>query len=134
MSSADQTKLDEYLSSVRDVEKRAQRLRDLKMRAEERSKDRGQPLVTMKRPDNGMPEDIRQHMQLMCDIIALGFQTDKTRIATLLLCRDVSGLVYPFLHAKASHHTSSHYDKAEELSAQLPLTYVSQFVPTWPTS
>ncbi|MGK0186591.1 MAG: hypothetical protein ACI9R3_002374 [Verrucomicrobiales bacterium] len=125
VSSADQTKLDEYLSSVRDVEKRAQRLRDLKMRADDRAKDRGKPLITMKRPDNGMPEDIREHMRLMCDIIALAFQTDKTRVATLLLCRDVSGLVYPFLHAKASHHTSSHYDKGEEYQ-RITTYYASQ--------
>ncbi len=126
VSRADQTKLDEYLSSVRDVEKRAERLRDLKMRADKRAKDRGRPLITMKRPDNGMHEDIRQHMRLMCDIIALAFQTDKTRLATLLLCRDVSGLVYPFLNAKASHHTSSHYDTKEEYQ-RITTFYVSQF-------
>ena len=49
----------------------------------------------MNRPDNGLPEDIREHMRLMCDIVALAFQTDKTRVATLLLCRDISGLFYP---------------------------------------
>ena len=54
----------------------------------------------MKRPDNGLPEDIREHMRLMCDIVALGFQTDKTRVATLLLCRDISGLFYPFLDVR----------------------------------
>ena len=54
----------------------------------------------MARPDNGLPEDIREHMRLMCDILALAFQTDKTRVATLLLCRDISGLFYPFLDVK----------------------------------
>jgi len=126
VSRSDQSKLDEYLSSVREVEKRAQRLRDLKMKADERANDRGKPVTTMKRPDNGMPEDIRQHMRLMCDLIALAFQTDKTRIATLLLCRDVSGLIYPFLNARASHHSSSHYDKAEEYQ-RITTYYASQF-------
>ena len=126
VSRNDQSKLDEYLSSVREVEKRAQRLRDLKMKADERANDRGKPVTTMKRPDNGMPEDIRQHMRLMCDLIALAFQTDKTRIATLLLCRDVSGLIYPFLNARASHHSSSHYDKAEEYQ-RITTYYASQF-------
>ena len=60
-------------------------------------RDRNRPALTMPRPENGLPEDIREHMRLMCDLIALGFQTDKTRIATLLLCRDISGLFYPFL-------------------------------------
>ena len=58
------------------------------------------PPLTMPRPDNGLPEDIREHMRLMCDIVALGFQTDKTRVATLLLCRDISGLFYPFLDVR----------------------------------
>ncbi len=58
----------------------------------------------MPRPDNGLPEDIREHMRLMCDIIALAFQTDKTRVATLLLCRDLSGLFYPFLDVRTAHH------------------------------
>ena len=62
------------------------------------------PRSTMPRPDNGLPEDIREHMRLMCDIVALGFQTDKTRVATLLLCRDISGLFYPFLDVRAAHH------------------------------
>jgi hypothetical protein len=126
ISHDDQSKLDEYLSSVRDIEVRAQRLRDLKMKADERARDRGKPVITMPRPDNGMPEDIRQHMRLMCDIIALAFQTDKTRIATLLLCRDVSGLIYPFLNARASHHTTSHDDKGEEYQ-RITTYYSSQF-------
>ena len=39
----------------------------------------------MERPANGLPEDLREHTRLMCDIIALAFQTDKTRVASLLL-------------------------------------------------
>src|SRR6185437_9981276 len=90
VSHADRAKLDEYLTSVREVEKRVERSRATKDRAEERARDRGKPALTMRRPDNGLPEDIREHMRLMCDIIALAFQTDKTRVATLLLCRDLS--------------------------------------------
>src|SRR5207247_8309418 len=68
----------------------------------------------MKRPDNGLPEDIRAHMRLMCDIIALAFQTDRTRVATLLLCRDLSGLFYPFLDVRTAHHPTSHYDTSDD--------------------
>lgn len=126
VSRDDQNKLDEYLSSVRDVEKRAERLRALKMKADERAKDRGKPAFTMKRPDNGMPEDFRDHVRLMCDIIALAFQIDKTRIATLLLCRDISGLLYPFLNSKLSHHSASHYDKGAEYQ-RITTWYTEQF-------
>ncbi len=104
VSAGDRAKLDEYLTSVREVEKRAAPMRLAKEKADEQSEKKGRPALTMKRPDNGLPEDIREHMKLMCDIIALGFQTDKTRVATLLLCRDVSGLFYPFLDVQAAHH------------------------------
>ena len=112
VSSSDRAKLDEYLTSVREVEKRAAPMRSAKEKADEQARDKGRPTLTMKRPDNGLPEDIREHMRLMCDIIALGFQTDKTRIATLLLCRDISGLFYPFLDVRAAHHPASHDDKS----------------------
>lgn len=113
VSSADKAKLDEYLTSVRDVEKRVQRMGAAKNKAEDKARSRGRPAFTMPRPDNGLPEDIREHMRLMCDIIALGFQTDKTRIATLLLCRDLSGLFYPFLGVRTAHHPTSHEDESD---------------------
>ncbi len=52
-------------------------------------------------------------MKLMCDIIAMAFQTDKTRVATLLLCRDISGLIYPFLDVRVGHHAASHGDTSD---------------------
>ena len=106
ISNSDRIRLDEYLSSVRDVERRIQRTRT-------------QTQVTavpgnsgLQRPQNGLPEDIREHMRLMCDIIALAFQTDKTRVATLLMCRDLSGLFYPFLDVRTAHHPTSHEDSS----------------------
>ena len=79
----------------------------------------------MPRPDNGLPEDIREHMRLMCDIIALAFQTDKTRVATLLLCRDISGLFYPFLDVRTAHHPASHDDLSDAYE-RVSRYYVSQ--------
>jgi uncharacterized protein DUF1552 len=113
VSAADRGKLDEYLTSVRDVEKRAQDMRAAKEKAEATAGGRGRMAAAMPRPDNGLPEDIREHMRLMCDILALAFQTDKTRIATLLLCRDISGLFYPFLDVKLAHHLASHEDTSD---------------------
>jgi hypothetical protein len=125
VSRADRAKLDEYLGSVRDVEKRVERTRTEKERADERASDRGRPALTMPRPDNGLPEDIREHMRLMCDIIALAFQTDKTRVATLLLCRDLSGLFYPFLDVRTAHHPASHDDQSDAYE-RVTRYYVSQ--------
>jgi hypothetical protein len=133
----DRLKIDEYLGSVREVEKRIERLRALKGRAELRARDKQQPVLTMNRPDNGMPEDIREHVRLMCDIIAIAFQTDKTRVASLLMCRDISGLVYPFLNVRISHHYASHKDTEidyERISAFYcqQLAYLAQKLQSMP--
>lgn len=125
VSQSDRAKLEEYLTSVREVEKRVQRTRIEKTRAEDRASDRGRPAVTMPRPDNGLPEDIREHMRLMCDIIAIAFQTDRTRLATLLLCRDLSGLFYPFLDVRGAHHLASHDDNSDAYE-RVTRYYVSQ--------
>ena len=114
ISAEDNQKLDEYLTSVREVEKRVDGMRRDQAKAEENAKVRGQLVATMSRPDNGLPEDIRDHMRLMCDIVALAFQTDKSRLATLVLCRDLSGLFYPFLGVKKTHHSASHDDQSDD--------------------
>ena len=67
----------------------------------------------MDRPANGLPEDLREHARLMCDIIAIAFQTDKTRVATLLLARDLSAMYYPFLEVREGHHAASHNNNSD---------------------
>jgi hypothetical protein len=114
ISSTDKLKLDEYLASVREVERGIERMRTDKDKAEERARNTGRPLFAMMRPHDGLPEDIREHIRLMCDIIALGFQTDKTRVASLILARDLSALYYPFLGVSKQHHGASHYDTEED--------------------
>ena len=84
ISSDDKVKLDEYLTSVREVEKRVDGMRKNKDRAQDLAKQQNRPVFSMDRPANGLPEDLREHARLMCDIIAIGFQTDKTRVASLL--------------------------------------------------
>jgi len=108
ISSSDKTKLDEYLTSVRDVEKRVDGMRKGKDQAEDQAKQRNRSALTMDRPTNGLPEDLRDHARLMCDIIAIAFQTDKTRVASLILARDLSALYYPFLEVREGHHAASH--------------------------
>jgi hypothetical protein len=46
----------------------------------------------MNRLANGLPEDLRDHARLMCDIIAIAFQTNKTRVASLIISRDLSAM------------------------------------------
>jgi hypothetical protein len=108
ISSEDKSKLDEYLASVREVEKRIDPNRKSKEAAADLAKQRNRPVFSMDRPANGLPEDLREHARLMCDIIAIAFQTDKTRVASLLLARDLSAMYYPFLEVREGHHAASH--------------------------
>ena len=113
ISATDKSKLDEYLTSVREVERRIERTRENKATADDAAKGQNRPAWTMDRPANGLPEDLRDHARLMCDIIAIAFQTDKTRVATLLLARDLSALYYPFLQVKEGHHSASHNNNSD---------------------
>src|SRR5579871_2111842 len=65
ISSTDKVKLDEYLSSVREVEKRVEKTRMVKASAEDAAKGSSTPVHMMDRPANGMPEDLRDHARLM---------------------------------------------------------------------
>ena len=108
ISATDKTKLDEYLTSVREVEKRVDGMRKVKETADEQAKAANRPAASMPRPADGLPEDLREHARLMCDLIAIAFQTDRTRVASLILARDLSAQIYPFIDVKDGHHAASH--------------------------
>lgn len=108
VSASDQVKVDEYLTSVRESEKRVRRLQAQPAEQTASGKD------LSKRPADGLPGDLREYARAMCDIIALAFQTDRTRVATLLLSRDLSGQVYPFLDIRDDHHSYSHSNTGPE--------------------
>jgi hypothetical protein len=113
ISSADKQKLDEYLNSVREVELRIER-------AGQKGESQGwRPTLekpNIARPADGIPQDIREHMRLMCDILVLAFQTDTTRICTLKLNNDHSSLRFPHLGVDYMiHHLLSHSDTADWL-------------------
>ncbi|MBA4188040.1 MAG: hypothetical protein C0467_08475 [Planctomycetaceae bacterium] len=120
VSKADQRRLDEYLSSVREVETRIDQ-------AGKAGRLQGwRPTLLkpdMPRPADGIPQDIDQHMKLMCDILVLAFRTDTTRVSTLKLNNDHSSLRFPNLPATGQkggidymiHHLLSHTDGADWL-------------------
>ena len=126
ISASDKTKLDEYLTSVREVEKRVVGMRKSKVDADDAAKARNTMAMTMDRPANGLPEDLRDHARLMCDIIAIAFQTDKTRVASLMISRDLSAMYYPFLNVKEGHHSASH-DNASDGYERIAQFHVSQY-------
>jgi hypothetical protein len=113
ISVGDQQKLDEYLESVRDVEQRIDN-------AGKKGQLQGwRPTLTepnLPRPADGIPQDIGEHMRLMCDILVLGFQTDTTRVCSLKLNNDHSSLRFPNLGVDYMiHHLLSHSDTADWL-------------------
>jgi hypothetical protein len=113
ISRRDQQKLDEYLNSVREVEKRIEN-------AGQRGELQGwRPTLTkpnIPRPKDGYPQDIVEHMRLMSDILVLAFQTDTTRVCTLKLNNDHGTLRFPHLGVDYMiHHLLSHSDTADWL-------------------
>jgi hypothetical protein len=121
ISTADRRKLDEYLDSVRDVE---QRIATAGQRGELQGWKPTLAKPDMPRPPDGIPQDIAEHMRLMCDILVLAFQTDTTRIVTLKLNNDHSALRFPNLSRTDNpaqgidymiHHLLSHSDGADWL-------------------
>jgi hypothetical protein len=113
VSQADQRRLDEYLSSVREVEQRIGQ-------AGKAGRLQGwRPTLTkpdVRRPADGIPQDIDQHMRLMCDIVVLAFRTDTTRVCTLKLNNDHSSLRFPHLKIDYMiHHLLSHTNSADWL-------------------
>lgn len=122
ISASDRHKLDEYLDSVRDVEKR---IEDAGKRGELQGWRPALDKPNMTRPADGIPQDIGEHMRLMCDLLVLGFQTDATRIVTLKLNNDHSALRFPNLSSVEQighgidymiHHLLSHSDGQDWLA------------------
>ena len=126
ISSTDRGKLDEYLTSVREVEKRVELMRKAGQDANETAKAKNTVLAAMDRPNNGLPEDLREHARLMCDIIAIAFQTNKSRVASLIISRDLSAMYYPFLDVKEGHHAASH-DNASDNYERIAHFHVAQY-------
>jgi len=109
---ADRTKLDEYTSAVRELERRIQLAE-----SGGRPADAWQPTLqepAFERPEAGMPGSIPEHVALMNDILALALQMDKTRVATFVMAQDVTDRSYGFVEGASngglhglSHHGSS---------------------------
>jgi len=121
ISVADRRKLDEYLDSVRDVEAR---IESAGKKGELQGWRPALEKPDIPRPADGIPQDIAEHMRLMCDILVLAFQTDTTRIVTLKLNNDHSALRFPNLPRTDNpaqgidymiHHLLSHSDSADWL-------------------
>lgn len=108
LSGADRQKLDEYFTSLRDVELRVGR-------AMEGPKE----VPELALPD-GVPAELTEHINLMFDILTLAFQTDSTRVASFMLADAGSNRTYPEVEVRDGHHELSHHqndaEKMEKIS------------------
>jgi hypothetical protein len=109
LGGADRQKLDQYLSSVRDLEERIQRAEKL-------------PPVTLpegtKRPEE-LPADLTEHFKLMGDTLVLAFQTDVTRVVTFMFGREGSEQKYTMVGVNEGHHSITHHQNKPELQAKI---------------
>lgn len=120
LGGADRQKLDQFLSSVREIEDRIQRSEKL-------------PPVQLpegtQRPEQ-LPADLTEHFHLINDLLVLAFQTDVTRIVTFMFAREGSDTKYPMAGVNEGHHTISHHqNKPEQLAkiAAINKYHVEQF-------
>jgi hypothetical protein len=99
LGGTDQRKLDEYLTGVREIERRIEH-----SEAETVQSD----LVDYRMP-SGIPQDYAEHLRLMCDMLVLAFQTDSTRVATLMFADAGSNRSYRLIDVPEGHHDLSHH-------------------------
>lgn len=119
LSGHDRRKLDEYLTSVRELE---QRLEVSEKLSKSDTNGMGwEPSVvepTMPRPDAALPRSPDEHMRLMFDIMVLAMQADKTRVVTYMMNNDLSSMDYGFLDGVRGHsHGLSHHGRNPEKMA-----------------
>jgi len=129
ISRSDNAKLTEYFESIRDIERRIERA------SKEERLEGWRPTLDkpdMPRPKNELPQDVPDHMKLMLDLIVLGFQMDKTRVATLMLNNDLSQMNFKFLEGVhgALHLDLTHNQRAADKEAMYLKTnqyHIAQF-------
>lgn len=142
LSQRDSRKLDEYLSSVREIEQRVEQAE--KISQAETGGQGWQPSIkapTIGRPEAGIPASSEDHLRLMFDILLLAFQMDRTRVATFMLNNDLSNMRFPSLDGvssgihELSHHANdetrlSHYQKVNEFQVKLWSEFLQKMAAT----
>ncbi|TWU66182.1 DUF1552 domain-containing protein [Crateriforma conspicua] len=108
VNQTDRRKLDEYFTSIREIEKRIERT----------EREDAAALPDLDVPD-GRVEAFREHARLMFDLMAIGFQTDTTRVATLMLDNAGGNRSYAEIGVKDAHHQLSHHRNREENVSKL---------------
>jgi hypothetical protein len=107
MSGRDKQKLDQYLTSVREIEQRIERAESMPVNN-----------PTSDAPA-GIPSNFGEHIQLMFDMLLLAFQTDSTRVATMLIAAEGSNRTFTDIGIAEGHHNLTHHHNDPELIAKV---------------
>ena len=121
LGAGEQRKLDEYLFAVRDIETRIEKI----------EKAGGPVVPTLARPNLGIPADQAEHSRIMFDLLTMAFQSDLTRVSTLMLSLEQSNRSYPEIGIPESHHGISHHQRNKEKTeklVQISRYHMQQFV------
>ena len=118
LGNSDLMKLDEYLTSVREIERRI-----------EQSEKWSLPDMQGVKAPKGIPPSYREHLRLMFDMMLLAFETDSTRVATFALAHEGSNRNFNHIGVPEGHHSLSHHDRQQEKLdkiAKIDLFYAEQ--------
>jgi hypothetical protein len=106
MGASDRRKMDEYLTAVRELERRLARA--------EGEAGGLPPGADGGKAPTAVPATFEEHAKTMLDLLALGFRTDQVRVATLMLANEGSNRSYPSVCVKNGHHEISHHGKDDD--------------------
>jgi Protein of unknown function (DUF1552) len=106
LGAKDRSKLNEYLEAVRDIERRI-----------ETAERQNLTMPVMDRPA-GVPEEFEEHAKIMMDMQVVAFQTDRTRVVTLMMAREASNRSYRAIGVPDGHHSCTHHENDPEKIAK----------------
>ena len=109
LGATDRAKLGDYLTAVRDVERRIERAED--------AVDRELPLV--ERPSGGVPTSFDEYVKVMFDLQVLAYQSDLTRVISFLMTPELTAQTYPEIGVPDAHHALSHHENKPESLVKL---------------
>jgi hypothetical protein len=121
LGNSDRQKIDDYLESIREIERRLQQA--------EAQIARNADIVIPEAPA-GIPFDYEQHLQIMFDLMVLAYQSEITRVSTFMMARELSNRTYPQVGVNEGHHATSHHQNdPARMAKNVPIQtwHVTQF-------
>ena len=106
LPASDRLRVDGYLDDIREIERRIKTVLD-------RNAQSADPLAVPDAPV-GTPEAFEEHLKLMFDLLTLAYQSETTRVSTLMFAKDLSPTSYPASGNRGGFHGASHHANVKE--------------------